>query len=65
MGLFSNSSSTRSQPDLSRYDYHYRGSHVNGYNVDSGPSATARQYVRQMALGTPAKKPVNTYPQPR
>lgn len=65
MGLFSNSSSTRSQPDLSRYDYHYRGSHVNGYNVDSGSSATARQYVRQMALGAPTKKAVNTYPQTR
>lgn len=65
MGLFSNNSTVRAQPDLSRYDYHYRGSHVNGYNVESGSSTTARQYVRQMALNGNNKKVVNTYPQTR
>ncbi|KAL6931482.1 uncharacterized protein HGUI_02240 [Hanseniaspora guilliermondii] len=64
MGIFSNSSSNRSQPDLSRYDYHYRGSHINGYNVESGSTTTARQYVRQMALGNNNRK-VNSYPQTR
>lgn len=64
MGIFSNSSSNRSQPDLSRYDYHYRGSHVNGYNVESGSSTTARQYVRQMALGN-TNRQVKSYPQTR
>ncbi|XBW36405.1 hypothetical protein QEN19_001985 [Hanseniaspora menglaensis] len=64
MGLFTNNNTNRSIPDLSRYDYHYRGSHVNGYNVESGANTTASQYVRSMSL-TNNGNHVKTYPQTR
>ncbi|KAL6927689.1 hypothetical protein ACO0SA_004312 [Hanseniaspora valbyensis] len=70
MGLFGNNNTSRSIPDLSRYDYHYGGSHVNGYNIESGSNATARQYVRSIPLTAGQqqqnnKNYIKTYPQTR